>query len=326
MRSLMFAFTLGCAMLFTTAPASADPSPKSPSFTSGAIIAVLFQPGVSQFEVSNMGTVPSIFCQDPIDGFEKEICDQCFAVCVDQTFDVGACGTTGVNLNPAISGPSLNRPFYYTKPGKTATFLPAVPLSSPPSYNLGLLPRGTEVWLITENRPTLGHCVGVRTSFKFTVGTCDLCKTRKLFNTCAHSVRITGIHEWEQPCEDATFSSSGLTAFAEDDDELLKFWIVPGSGAYPAGASFPFHPSAAGSTGLCAFDFDTGGFVGPCSFFSCGAGAPLLPGEGGGGNSFMELFFSFFPGGSNLAPAGKPGSERFHSVCFSITHLNGGGG
>lgn len=314
------------ALLFASSfhPSAAGGS-KGPCFTSGSIIAVVLDPGTAEFDVSSSGTIPAVYCQDPVDGFEREICGQAFAVCVDGEFEVGAVDNTGINLRPSLSGPSFGRPFFYKKGSTKACFLPQVTGSDPPSYNMGLLPRGTTVWLMLDNPPTAGHCVGVRTSFQFTVGSCDFCKLRKLYNICNHSTNITGVHEFELPCEDSTFSAKGLTSIAQDDDELFKFWIAPGSGAYPAGATFPHQPSGAGSTGTCAFDFLSGGVIGPCSLFACGLGTSLAPGEGGGGSSWMELYFSFFPGGVPLAPYGKPGYEKFVQVCFSIIHLNGGG-
>jgi hypothetical protein len=317
------------ALLFLNSICAPSASAAGPTFTSGSIIAVLLEPGVSEFQVSDLGTVPAIFCQDNADNlFEREICDQCFASCVDQTFEVGACGTTGVNLLPSLPGPSLNRPFYYKKPGAVTTFLTSIPFTSPPRYDLTQVPlltngKPTEVFLITDSKPTGGKCIGVRTTLSFFRGSCKVCKLRKWWNSCSHKVNITSVHEWEQPCEEARFSHSGLTSFAQDDDEILSLTIMPGSGAYPAGAKFPYHPSSAGSVGLCAIDFDTGGFIGPCDFFTCNCGTSLLPGEGGGGNTFMEVCFSFFPGGSNLAPYGKPGYERFTKVCFDITPIPG---
>jgi hypothetical protein len=314
MRKLFALFAL---LLLCICPAFAGPT-----FTSGSIIAVLFETGVSEFQVSDLGTVPAIFCFDSADNFlEREICDQCFAVCVDRAFEIGACGTVGVNLLPSLPGPSLHRPFWYKKGSKTPTFLTAVPSTSPPRYDLAQVPLGTEVFLYTDSKPTGGKCVGLRTTFSFFRGSCKLCKNRKWYNTCNHKVNITSAHEWEQPCEEARFSHRGLISLAQDDDEILSLQIMPGSGAYPAGAKYPFHPSSAGSVGLCAIDFDSGGFIGPCDFFNCDCGTSLLPGEGGGGNVFMEVCFSFFPGGVPLAPIGKPGYEKFTKVCFDITPL-----
>lgn len=320
---LRYALPMCLTLLLSAAPALAGSS-KGPCFTSGSIIAVVFDPGVSEFDVSSSGTIPAVFCQDPIDGFEQEICNQAFAVCVDGEFEVGAVGSTGINLRPSLSGPSFGRPFFYLGPKDTgkACFLPQTPGSDPPAYSMGARPRGTHVWLMLDNPPTAGHCVGVRTSFEFTVGSCDFCKVRKWYNVCSHVTNITGIHEFELPCEEATFSASGLTSTAQDDDELFTFQIAPGSGAYPAGAKFPYQPSGAGSTGTCAFDFLTGGVIGPCTLFTCGLGTSLAPGEGGSGNAWMELFWSYFPGGVPLAPLGRPGYEKITRCCFSITHLN----
>jgi hypothetical protein len=302
---------------------SLKPASAGPTFTSGSIIAILFETGVSEFQVSDLGTVPFIACFDVADNFlEREICDECFAVCVSREFEMGACGTTGVNLLPSLPGPSLHRPFYFKKGTTTPVFLTAVPSTSPPRYDLAQAPRGAEVFVITDNKPTGGKCVGVRTSFSFFRGSCKLCKTRKYYNTCTRRVNITGIHEWEQPCEEAVFSSSGLNAFAQDDDEILRLWAVGNSGANPPNAVLPHIPSEAGSVGLCAIDFDTGGFIGPCDFFSCSCGATSgEPGEGGPGSTFMEVCLSFLPGGVPLAPVGKPGYEKFVKFCFDITPI-----
>jgi hypothetical protein len=294
-------------------PASAQ----GPTFTSGSICAVLVRPSAGiRVEFSDMGTAPLLRCHSE----EQQICDECFAVCVDGEFEAGACGTTGINLLPSLSGPSFCRPFYYAVVNGPPVFLTPIPLSSPPTFDLSQVPIGKLIYLMTENQPTRGTCVGVRTTFTFDQLRCKLCKLRKYFNTCTTITRITGIHEWEQPCveegEDITFSGAGLVATAVTEDEVITLSAAGSTGATPPGAVLPSIPSVAGAVGLCAFDFLSGGIIGPCDLFNCnGTGIDKGPTTDA---SFMEVFLSFLPGGVKLQPVGKPGSEKFVQFCVEI--------
>lgn len=345
-HSLMLALLCGAVAgtAFLTMPAQASPDCGGAT-TENSCVAVLYSPRAQTLiEITDGGVTQRIFCHN--DGLELhetgdrhfEVVDghpilrrEAFTVCAGSTFSVGNNGHEMVNLTPsAVGGPfNLGKPF--VQKGSSVTFLSSggniidCGDGNAPLYNLDdpngdgntadALPLGTLVTVVTDNKPTNGQCIGVRTSFMFRVGTCKVWKIRKFYNTCKGNVTLTHVKEFEQLRNESTAGavpgSNGLrTAVALDDEGHYITLAVEGNiGAVPAGANAKkFQPSGAGS-----IDDDT-----PFEreFCACKI-TDLTPDQTDRDKeAWLEQFLSFFPGGVVLKGVTKAGSEKF--ITFHI--------
>jgi hypothetical protein len=300
-------------------------------------------------------TVNSIFCNG--EGSHTTLCGEAFNACVGGKFHIGASSRPDdpldidrFNLKAASSNTfpgnaSLNRPFVQV--GTKVIFLKANQVADDcigangfpvPAYDLdnqdlgsGVkpLPLGILVNFITENLPTGGACLGVRTTFQHRVGTCKIWKVRKYFNTCKSVQVLTQVKEFEKVCDPALmgqqFSLAGaiLSAVAQTTpllhQKLITLASMGNTSANPINVNPKFfQPSAAGSVTDDELDEE---------FCSCRINAePGDPDDFTSSqvlrdpDSWLEVFLSFFPGGVKLQPFGSKlgGFEKFLTFCIDV--------
>jgi hypothetical protein len=190
----------------------------------------------------------------------EAICSEGFAVCVKDSFAVGALGDTVFNLKRSetcsvfLLELNPDPKFGANKPIFTALEPEADPdpETGAPLFNLDDLPLGTVVNVQVVNLPD-GKNIGVQTTFQHRVGTCKLCKIRKIFSTSGKQT-ITQVKEIDVPCNPGIFSQlagpgGSRTAVVSDiNGAFITVSSTGNTGANPAGADERFFErSGAGS-------------------------------------------------------------------------------
>lgn len=310
--------------------------------TEGRICAVLTDRTGTRLEVTNVGGVANLICHGRLVS-----CEQGFTVCVNNTFGVMGDSVnrlasltppvpftpSGWNLLPSVTGGPFHlcEPFYQSisddgnTPKVSTTFLAQTGTETffqftgepytASVYNLDdqnpPIPLGTLILVLTDNKPTGGKCVGVRTTIQHRVGTCKLWKVRKFYNTCSASVTITEIKELERPCLGGTFAAQAgpgqsVTAVASDlQGQFITLASAGNTGAKVRAGSLATGPESE----VVAFVFcQRTVFPNPTPTF--GPTGPLAA------NRTLALLLDFRPGGLTLKPANQPGSEKL--VTFYI--------
>lgn len=280
-------------------------------------------------------SAPAAF--DPEDLFDPQLNPSGLCIPFVQTVTVNpSTGKTTVvrtNLEPRrnplpdgtlILDPATGAPIYSTDdPNANGTIEEDEPL-----------PSGTLVQVAIDNKPAKGSCLGVRTTFQFLVGTCRLCKVRKIYNTCKSNQKITQIREFEKPCDCRNFSAGPGTrkfntalAFSPATFELITLTSLDNLGITPGTAKKPYLPSGAGSVSVgVPFTEDfckcpvTSRFT-PDRVKSCDLANNNVDENGDGTKDdpdevhrWLEVFLSYLPGGVTL----KPGMEKLVTFCVSI--------
>lgn len=289
--------------------------------------------------ITDVGTAPIMICRGI-----PAICGQGFTICVDGDVAAGAKSTVTLmgmpfNLTQTLQNATITvnmlkasptggascRPFIVVRDAskqkfntvfltQTGTFDPGNPAMhlNIPTFEVGGLAPDTLVNLVVTNEPASGKCIGVRTTFQFQVGTCRLCKIRKIFNRCADVQKLTQLKEFEIPCFPGIFQQSGA---------LGGFRKVFGAtqGTFNGGTvSADVSLETVGTTGgnVSAGSFLTSALN--TEFTSCLPGMSFSTGLEGTTSMLvarsLEVFINFLPGGVKL----KQNQEKFVSVCLEI--------
>jgi len=288
--------------------------------------------------ISDVGTTPIIICRSV-----PAICGEGFTICVNSSLAVSSRSSvilTGTPFNltttlrnasisasmlkPSTTGASFCHPFILVRDPSTkkfnTVFLPQTgtfdPGSSPalnvPIFEVGNLPPDTEVDLIVENEPATGKCLGVRTTFQFFVGSCRLCKIRKIFNRCKDAQRLTHIKEFELPCFPGIFQPSGAR------DGFRKVVAATQGSLNTTTVSADLSLGAVGTTGGTVRAGSVLNSSLTTEFNTCIPGNTFSTAVEGTTSMLaarsLEVFINFLPGGVNL----KQNQEKFVSVCLEV--------
>jgi hypothetical protein len=328
----------------------------------GKVIAVLADGTGTEIQITNVGTAPMIVCHGRL-----LICGEAFTFCVNNTFHAGASDADAINLTPMpfnSANPTSQNPFRLGIPffqqrsssGVKTTYLTPDPDETGPDgapiYRLNeqdldgdgafddAVPLGALVSVVVNTAPSSG-CVGVQTTFQHQVGTCKLCKIRKLYNACRTRQTITQIKELELPCDPGVFAAKegpgkyrtavALTTNPDTGDTAyITFQSTGSTGANAGGASVPpYQRSAAGSVAISVFgdEFDNCRIVPFAQGFSdveseyftaSRVTSTDVTEDDEPDPRWLELFLSFVPGGLTLQPVATAGSEKFVTFCVDV--------
>jgi hypothetical protein len=250
------------------------------------------------------------------------LCGEAFAICVNSNFAAGAVGTQLFNLQPGtcsvftlelVAGDNGNKQVF-------TALEPTGMEGGVPVFDVSDLPLGSVVNVQVVNQPASGKSIGVQTTFQFRVGTCKLCKIRKIFTTDGPKT-ITQVKEFELPCNPGTFSTlagspgtavastTGVTAPFQS--QFITIGTTGNTGINPAGSNAAFfQPSASGSLALGDFADE---------FCSCGP--TLITGERTTSDEeeprVLGVFLSFRTTSSSGVTI-RPGIDKFITFCIDI--------
>jgi hypothetical protein len=336
-------FLLGGAVL--AAVSFGKPALAADNVVQGDVCAVLTDSTGTHIHIFNTGTAVVLQCHNapqpppPCPPAQQQpcppvpipppppqaICNEAFAVCADSSFAVGAIGDTAFNLKLSDTCKVFLQEFN-TDPDFGAN-LPIVTTLTPellpdpdtgaPVFNLDDLPLGAVVNVQVVNQPN-GKNIGVQTTFQHRVGTCKLCKIRKIFATS--SVTITSVKEIEVPCNPGIFSQlagPGSSRTGVVSDTFGQFITLASTGNTAA------NPSRADQR---FFERSLSGSIEADNLLAelkdCGPGsltADRIDNRDGGLGSAraIAVFLSFRTSASSGVTI-RPGFDKFLTFCIDI--------
>jgi hypothetical protein len=275
---------------------------------SGSTIAVI--QGANGFKVAlnNVGTADFVECDA-----ERLICSNSFHICT-LTGQIGTLGNVTFGLKRALVGDAFKhgRPFTTSLAGGngTATYLTSVSIDAETGAPLYNAPAGKTVFVVLDQMPELGACLGVETFWAIDASNCEVCPKRKVYTQCCEPTTIIGYKEFFEVCSDsAIFAVNDHVAQAEvttETDICHAFLsIQPGlsqsklsSGSVAVGQDFLTEFNACFLTGAFSSAQEVGA-------------------------RWLELSVDLRPGGSTLRKCGGIGGfERVFGVCLRLACRN----
>jgi hypothetical protein len=270
--------------------------------STGTVIAVIQGSDGFRIAIQNTGNIAWAECHG-----NRIICSSAFTVCTTDQ-QAGTLGDVTFCLKPALVGDAFKhgKPFTMSGPGAggTATFLVSTGVDPDTGAPLYTAPPGKKTFLVLDQKPDTGCCVGVESFFEINPDEQCLCLKRKVYNTCPTPTTVLMEKETYLLCAPGIFTVNAHVTQGEitlNGDIAHAFLsVIPGlnqntltAGSVEDGASFV------------------------AEFNACSKTAGLSTGQEVG-TRWLELLVDLRPGGSTLKPAGKPGSERFFGHCLCL--------
>lgn len=259
-----------------------------------SVVAVVTDHVGARIEFTDLGTIQSIRCMS-----QDVLCGEAYSICSSEGV-VGVIGGLGVCLLPG----TIEFVSIYLHGTQTVLLKPTGTdgATGAPAYNLDAqsfpIPDGTHVFLVLNNKPKPGCCLGVHEFWDITKGQNKVCSRRKIYNTCTHIVTVCSEKEFAKFCPPSgTFVVHNGTVGA----------------SFQSGASlvdlFLDSPGNVGATAIKAGSVSDA--LMPLEWGACGL-TSAFKADQEIGDRWEDLFFDFSPGCVPL----KPGQEKFIPSCL----------